>query len=270
MADLSTLRVAYERLRQPDYTGRNRCWPCTAVNLVIVALIGGVLTRRNTPLGLFSTAVGCLLVALRGYVVPGTPRFAPALIAPLPVDFAHGDDRVEPGTLGEDADPEALMGALLEAGVLEATGEDLHLDREFRDAWESRMADLRALPGEELADRAGAASGDDVEGQYHGERVLLAGGRDVWLTPAIAIAETAAAETLAEWSVPASLRAPAAEPLRTFLRRCPACGGDVAETTVRNCCGGPGGLYREPEQPVLACEACETVVFEFDEPVKDA
>jgi len=93
---------------------------------------------------------------------------------------------------------------------------------------------------------------------------LLAGGRDVRLSRAVAIAETAAVEALADRGVSEAVRAAAARPLRTFVRTCPTCGGDVSETTLRNCCGGPGSLYGTPERPVLACADCEAVVFEFD------
>jgi hypothetical protein len=266
MLELASLRREIERLHRAEYTGENRCWPCTVLNVALVLLVGLVTSRRNRPLGVLAVALGCALVSLRGYVVPGTPRFAPRLVDPLPVDFGYTiPEGVESGSLAADIDPETLMESLAEAGVLIVGEETLYLEETFRDDWEARMVELGELPGSELADRAAAASHEDVDGQFHDERVLLAGSRDVWLSPAIAIAETAAVETLGEWDVPEELRAPAAEPLRTFLRVCPVCSGEVRETTLRNCCGGPGGTQRFPERPVLACEACDTVVFEFDE-----
>jgi hypothetical protein len=270
---MSPPRRLVEELRRPAHTGRNRCWPCTLLNAFLVAAAATAAWRRNRTLGVSAAAVGCLLVYLRGYVVPGTPRFAPALVDPLPVEFGHGPDAgagPDPDSTGSDslaadsgADPEALLGALLEAGVVTADGEELYLEGSFRDDWEARMAELRGLSGEDLAARA-AAAGDDVEGEYHDGRVLLAGDRDVWLRPAVAVAETAAVETLAGRGLEADLRAPAAGPLRSFLRTCPVCGGDVVETTLRNCCGGPGGLRGRPERPVLACEACNAVVAGFE------
>lgn len=261
---MSTLRRLYRALRRPAYTGANRCWPCTALNAGLVAAAAAAVWRRNRPLGAAVAAVGALCVALRGYVVPGTPRFAPRLVAPLPFEFGHGPDDVDSGSLAADADPEALMAELLAAGVITADGEDLYLAASFREEWTARMAELRGLPGPALAERAAAASHEAVEGEYHDGRVLLAGGRDVWLRPAVAVAETAAVETLAGTDLPAALRAPAAGPLRTFLRTCPACGGRVLETTLRNCCGGPGGLRGRPERPVLACEDCDAVVAGFE------
>ena len=263
--------ASLRRYRRPADTGEHRCWPCTVLNLAIVAAVAVAVARRDRRIAALAGTVGGTLVWLRGYVVPGTPRFGPALADRLPVEFGHGPpDGVGSGSLTDTPDPEALVGALREAGVIVAEGEDLYLEGAFRAAWTDRMAALRALSREQLADRAAAAAPEPVEGSVHGEDVLLAGGRDVWLSTAVAIAETAAVETLTDRELPADLRAPAAEPLRTLLRTCPACGGDVVETTLRNCCGGPGGLHRHPERPVLACEACDAVVFEFDEPAGPA
>lgn len=268
-----------EAVRQPEYVGENRCWACTAVNVVLVALVAAAVSRRSRPLGLLAVAAGAALVALRGYAVPGTPGVAPRLVGRLPVDLAgvHGSRLASShGTASAalvdgasdapaEGDPEALLASLVEAGVVVPDGDELHLDDEFQAAWIDRIADLRELAGPALAERAAAASHADVEGSYHGGRVLLAGDRDVWVRRAVAIAETAAVETLGGWDVPGPVRTAAAEPLRTFLRACPACGGEVRETTLRRCCGGPGGLYGTPEWPVLACEACSTVIFEFEE-----
>ncbi|ELY94643.1 hypothetical protein C483_02890 [Natrialba hulunbeirensis JCM 10989] len=72
-----------DRLHQPEYTGDNRCLPCTAVNIVLAVLlsaIAAVLTWVGTgpvvalAVGavVFCCAVG--LIAVRGYLVPGTPE----------------------------------------------------------------------------------------------------------------------------------------------------------------------------------------------------
>ncbi|AZQ15607.1 hypothetical protein [Halorubrum sp. PV6] len=262
MTGFESLRRTAERLRRPEHTGENRCLPCTVLNTAIVGVAAIALSRRSRPLGVLALAVGLALVSLRGYVVPGTPRFAPALVDPLPVAFGHESPAgVESGSLADEGDPEAMMEALVEAGVIVPDGDQLYLDDDFRTAWEDRMADLRDRSGEELAVRTAAASHSSVEGEFHGERVLLAGDRDAWLSPAIAIAETAAVEALADRGISHELRVQAAEPLRTFARTCPVCAGRVTDTTLRNCCGGPGGVSGDPERPVRACAECNAVVF---------
>ncbi|MFO8114880.1 MAG: hypothetical protein R6U01_05880 [Halorubrum sp.] len=262
MIRFESLRRTADGLRRPEYTGENRCLPCTVLNAAIVGVAAFALSRRNRPLGFLALAAGAALISLRGYVVPGTPRFAPALVDPLPVAFGHESPTgVESGSLADDRDPEAMMTALVEAGVVEPDGDRLYLDDAFQTAFEDRMAELRDLPGEELAARTAAASHSSVEGEFHDERVLLAGDWDAWLSPAVAIAETAAVETLADQGISHDLRVQAAEPLRTFVSTCPVCGGDVTDTTLRNCCGGPGGVSGNPERPVRACADCDAVVF---------
>ncbi len=273
MSSIDSLARGIEAIRRPEYTGENRCSACTVVNAVIVALLGLALYRRRKPLGYLALAVGSALIYLRGYVVPGTPSFAPELVRPLPIDFEHDDpEGVGSGSLtgsDEDAEPtefdgEEIIDALARAGVIEAGEEELYLNESFREDWEARIEELGELEPDDLADRTAAASRHDVEGEVHGNRILLKGaGRDVWLSYPIANAEVAATETLANWDVDAEMRAAAAEPLRTFIELCPACGGHVRETTLRQCCGGPGSYQSRPGQLVLACEDCDTVLFEF-------
>lgn len=90
-------------LRRPEHTGENRCWPCTVVNLVILAAASAVLVPLSGLLSLLVAAVGLLLVGVRGYLIPGTPRFAPRIVARIPGGDAlfHGQDTPDPsGTLG--------------------------------------------------------------------------------------------------------------------------------------------------------------------------
>src|SRR6056297_222395 len=149
MTGFESLRRTADRLRRPEHTGENRCLPCTALNAAIVGVAAFALSRRNRPLGVLALAAGAALISLRGYVVPGTPRFAPALVDPLPVEFDHGPSAgvesgstadVESDSLADDRDPEATMAALVDADVIAPDGDQLYLDDAFRAAWEDRMA----------------------------------------------------------------------------------------------------------------------------------
>jgi uncharacterized protein with PIN domain len=257
-------------LRRPEYTGENRCRPCTVVNLGIIAAVGAVIAVwLGVEAALVVVVVGLAVLALRGYVVPGTPQFAPRIVESLPFDFGHTEPPRETEALSDtgdgtdDPDPEAVLESLVAAGVIEDDGEQLFLNDAFREDWTDRMATLRTADESELLARVEAASPAAVETQLHDSHVLLAGDRDVWVRHAVAIAETAAVETLADWELPVEIRAHAAQSLRNFLQTCPACGGPVRESTRQNCCGGPGSVYENPEHPVLACEDCETVVIEL-------
>lgn len=254
-------------VRRSEYTGENRCWPCTGLNLVIVAVVALAAGFIQPLLGVLTGSVCLVLIYLRGYVVPGTPRFGPQIAALLPIQFEHtGAESYESDSLAGDVDPEQLLNQLVEAGILRVDGEQLRLDRSFRDEWERRMAELREMSETELVTRTAAVVGDDVRGEVLDDRFLLTGdGRDTMLRPTVAIAETAAAETFAAYDVSERIRAPAAGPLKTFLRICPACGGSVQEMTIQNCCGGPGSIHSNPERPALVCSECETVVHVFRE-----
>lgn len=63
-----------DRLRQPGYTGENRCIPCTSVNVALAAASSALvakMTSRRLASTAFVTSLGAIY--LRGYLVPGTP-----------------------------------------------------------------------------------------------------------------------------------------------------------------------------------------------------
>lgn len=70
------------RFRQPEYTGENRCIPCTVANVVIGAVSSLVVGYAfAVTVGRFAWLVGAVVFAgsltaiwLRGYLVPGTPE----------------------------------------------------------------------------------------------------------------------------------------------------------------------------------------------------
>jgi hypothetical protein len=83
-----------DSVRDETYTGDNRCWPCTLVNIAIVGIVAVALAlRKRRLLGALVATVGLGVVYLRGYLVPYTPRFAPELVAasPLPDEWFHDD-----------------------------------------------------------------------------------------------------------------------------------------------------------------------------------
>ncbi|MFU8866600.1 hypothetical protein [Natronococcus sp.] len=63
-----------ERLRKPEYTGENRCTPCTVLNLAIAGAIGAAVARRSRLAGAAVVGASAAAIYLRGYLVPGTPE----------------------------------------------------------------------------------------------------------------------------------------------------------------------------------------------------
>jgi len=271
-----------DAVRRPEYTGDRRCWPCTVVNGILLVVASAAVGLFSPLLAVALFAVGVAVVALRGYLFPYTPQFAPRLVAALPVAgerFGHaglaadGGNEPTPGTLADDAvDGETVVAALLEAGVLGADDEALFLTDEAAARWETKMAALRDLSLDALGDAALAVSptaervetvsGDGDENEW----IVLSDEAgtvesEVWLSPAVAIAEVAAERAFAEDVPDPAVRLAAAEPLRMFLTSCPACGGEVVETTTASCCGGPENT--DGPQDVLACGACDAWLYEF-------
>jgi hypothetical protein len=68
------LRGVLDTLGQPEYTGENRCLPCTALNLAVAVGVAVVVGRRRRAVAGAWLAVAVALIALRGYLVPGTPE----------------------------------------------------------------------------------------------------------------------------------------------------------------------------------------------------
>lgn len=76
-----------ERFREPEYTGENRCMPCTVLNaalalaLTVAAAAFGPVTALVVFVGSFAS------IYFRGYLVPGTPeltkRYLPARVLAL-------------------------------------------------------------------------------------------------------------------------------------------------------------------------------------------
>lgn len=266
-----------DALRRPEYTGANRCLPCTVVNAVAVALASVAAALVSGPAALIVLVAGAALIYVRGYVVPGTPSFAPRLVRALGLapyfdhDARDGTgaraDRSSDDLAGAEhpagGDPAELLGAMLAAGVLrEGDDGDLYLADAFAEAWTNEMAALRGLDDDALAAETAEVVPFDAEGEPRFDGVSVEGeGRAVWLRPVHAVADVAAVRAMARVGVPESVRTPAASPLRLFLPECPACGGSLGETTVTDgCCGGTMNPSETPTRRVVACDGCGTAV----------
>lgn len=69
-----TSSSALDRLRQPAYTGENRCTPCTVVNLLLGAIVAIAVGLYAPAAGLIVGGLSVVVIYLRGYLVPGTPE----------------------------------------------------------------------------------------------------------------------------------------------------------------------------------------------------
>lgn len=266
------------KLKQPEYTGENRCMPCTVVNTVIAGVLSvavGVGTASSA-----STAAGAgvgggvflvslLAIYLRGYLVPGTPeltkQYFPVWLLKL---FGKGPAQAhshEHGGEHGELDPEAVLTSV---GALEEcqSGNDLCLTDSFRTAWHDEIervdtenvgreqllglldVDSGAVEYEEFGDAFRATVDDEVVGKWESEGAFLA--------------DLGAANVLAErhpdWEgLSLAEKSQLLNGMRLFVDTCPECGGvpEFDTETVESCCS-------THEVAAVSCQDCGARLFE--------
>lgn len=262
-----------ETLRQPEYTGENRCMPCTVVNTLIALVVSGAVAVAvgavSSPVagavgGVSVFLASLLSIYLRGYLVPGTPeltkRYFPSWLLAL-FDKPPG----EQVTVETDVDPET---ALVTAGALEAceNRDDLCLTEEFRESWYGEIDRIeRDSSGRDrLLELLGVSEGE-VSFEEYGEafRARVNGqvvGR--WESEAAFFADLGAARALEgrveNWeALSVQARSQLLSGLRLFIDHCPNCGGtpDFGTDTVESCCS-------THEVAAVSCGECNARFFE--------
>jgi hypothetical protein len=282
-------------LARPEYTGENRCWPCTVLNVVLLAAASVTVAALWPAAGLAVAAIGVALIAARGYLLPYTPVVAPRLAAALPGDLfvhdsvpagEHGgpvgdatggrdadsspDERAGPATLADatEADGESVLDSLVDAGVLRLSGADVVLDGAFEDRWYAEMGALADASPAALADAAAAVAPGDPDARTEAPRdrsyiVLSEGTGESWLRRPVAVVEVAAARALDD-PLPAERRAVAAHALGIFLETCPVCGTAIEEAPAGGCCGPPRTDAEGRPLTALVCPDCRAQFAEFE------
>ncbi|ELY55555.1 hypothetical protein [Natronolimnohabitans innermongolicus] len=100
-----------DELKQPEYTGENRCEPCTILNLAIAAIVGSLIARKTKLGGLLAVGFSIALIYLRGYLVPGTPTLTKRYLPPAVLRWFGKEPEPElaSGLGGIDADGTASV-----------------------------------------------------------------------------------------------------------------------------------------------------------------
>jgi hypothetical protein len=132
-----------DRLRQPEYTGENRCTPCTAVNVAIVAVAGTLVAKaKSRALGTAAFGVSLGTIYLRGYLVPGTPQLTKRYLPDRVLRWFEKEPAPAPVHEHDDLDPERV---LLDAGTVTPceNDTDLCLTDEFRSEWHDQVRAVR-------------------------------------------------------------------------------------------------------------------------------
>jgi len=260
------MSFSVHRFRQPEYTGENRCVPCTIVNLVIAAVGSGAVALVSPPAAVVVFAVSVAAIYLRGYLVPGTPALTKRYFPDSVLKLFDKHETPDSPTIGDDADIESF---LLEVDAVEECrdGADLCLTDGFHEAWYDRIERQR-----DRDDRGVVAlfEGLDIDP----ERVRVESYGDAyeafiddtrvgqWESRAAYLADLAADSELRErhpgWhQLGFDARTEVLGSLRLWLERCPSCDGPVSlgEDTVESCC-------RSIDVIAATCEECGARVFE--------
>lgn len=254
-----SVRSLVDALRDPVYTGANRCWPCTAVNLTLVALGAAVVGALAAAAGVVVAGLGVAAVWLRGYVVPGTPTLTRRY---LPAAVLARFGKAPGGTAPPTGDPTERLSAL---GVLQ--DDEPRLTRTFRDRWADTAG---SLAGDERAVRRAAGEAlavppADVTVETDGDGVSLVVGGDwvgQWPSRPALVADLSTELALSGrgWAgIERTERADLAARVRALAERCPVCDSPtrVSEDTVESCCGSA-------EVVAVTCPGCSARLAEFD------
>ena len=266
------------RYQNPEYTGANRCVPCTITNVAIAALGSLALAAVAPLLGVAALGVALLTIYLRGYLVPGTPTFTRRY---FPDWLLAVFDKADLAPASVDVEK-----TLVAAGVLHDEAADLVLDTRFTAAWAERMddvdaerdglsdADANRLDAVELAALTDLDP-DALDLQRYGEAVVATLDTERigrWESRPAFVADVAAARELDDWvprwrSIPLAARSELLGALRLFLERCPDCDAELTldHDVVRSCC-------RERDVIAMSCSGCGARLLEagFDVSVLDA
>lgn len=241
--------------RRSEYTGDDRCLPCTATNVFIAVVLGGGLlvagawigaTTVGALAGLCVFVVSLLVIYLRGYLFPGTPtltrRYFPGWLLRVFGKASKQPTAVDLNT-DDGADPEGMLST---DGVLEASsdGDGLGLTDEFRTEWTRAVDEATGIGREELSDVLDT-SGDvdleewgDVFRMYVDDQMV-----GKWRSRAAFVADVASKNVLSDRSerwdgLSVDERARVLDRLRTYAETCPGCGGTTegSTETVEGCC----------------------------------
>ncbi|MFC7078884.1 hypothetical protein [Halorussus caseinilyticus] len=254
--------------RQPEYTGENRCTPCTIVNVFIAVVLSGLVSAALTFAGgLVVFTLSLLSIYYRGYLVPGTPaltkRYFPDWVL---AKFDKLEDET-PEISEEERDPEEV---LADAGAVEPCAEmdDLCLSESFREAWYDNMESIKADETEK-SDLSAVLDVDEEKLSFEEhEEALVAeydnGRLGQWESRAALVADLAAAKLLEnrydDWeSLTVTNQSRVLSGLRIFLDACPDCGGDIAmeQETVESCC-------RTMDVVAVSCSECDSRILEVE------
>lgn len=267
-----------DRVRQPEYTGENRCLPCTVLNVSIAAIVTVGIAFVSPPVSAVFFVAALVVIYLRGYIIPGTPtitqRYFPDRVLrwfdKLPEDEQRRD--VETYSNASDTEIDQVGDLLLSTGAVEECVEedDLCLTETFERAWWRRIGQVR--DEERAVDRLAAILELDPDelaiGEQNGRFDITYEDQRIggWISRAAFLADLAVEPTLAEWvpeweSLDNRQRTKLIASMRVFLEECPSCEATLepVENTIKSCCSS------NVVKVTVECPDCGDLVFDGTE-----
>ncbi len=274
-------------LRREEFTGENRCIPCTLVNIGIALVLSLAVAVVMVELAVIVFGLSLLAIYLRGYLVPGTPkltkRYLPDRVLKLfdkhPVEEASPEQEWD--TLQKIAEyrehavePEEFLQEISAIEPCDRETEFCYTD-EFETRVTTQVNELSDRTDGQIAEEFGitpAMLGDIYEVDESEitveprEYPAIKIGRRIrkWPTSealALDVAlNRALGEQSAEWqTVPQRQRIEILEALRALAEQCPGCGGRIerSEGSVESCCV-------EYEVISIRCQDCGVHLRELD------
>lgn len=280
---IGLFRSVYNTLQNPQYTGKNRCTPCTVANMAISAGLTMLVWRKSKIGGIFTLVATSVMVYLRGYLVPGTPeltkRYLPDQVLKQfehhePVSMAQTPDSTTSTDTASNPTEERInpVEVLNAMGILddEDAEHDASLSIEAQEDWQDRVSGLSTerVNAEELAEALGLPE-KDWELKKEGGGYLLESSEDAagpWPSQGAVMADIATADwfndTQPVWhDIPSSERLVLLRSMRVFLDEHPTTGAPicVSEDVVESCCRSTN---------VIAYECSETGQRLLEQPIE--
>jgi len=254
------------RYKKSNYTGENRCIPCTIVNVTISAIATVVLSLIIDPVfGVGFASISLVLIYFWGYLVPGTPTITKRY---FPDWVLSKFDKLEEGQTespDKSGNPEI---ALRNINVIESCEniEDVCLTDPFNEKWQSSIEKLDTVD-----DREGHLSEifnvepDNLSFVEYENAIVAQSGEErlgQWESRPALLADLASARVLRDqhpnWdNLSAIEQSQILSSLRLFLKSCPSCGGKITRgsDTVESCC-------RTMDVVAVNCISCNARLLE--------
>lgn len=260
-------------LRDPRYTGANRCLKCTILNVLLVFVVALLVSglAGNAVFGGVIAVLSLGMIYFRGYLIPRTPQFTKRYVPHDVLSWFGTNQRPRFGT--DRTSERSIESILLEAGVIRPGDEDLYLDSAFQRRWRDRIQQHRGdenftrmlqtiggFGGVDPEDVTVSPRGDSFVADVDGVRI------GQWVSRGAFLADVAAAGEMetryAGWdSLTFDERAAVLGGLRIWLNWCPLCDGRVTlgMESVESCC-------RMTDVVAGSCGDCGRRLFEVDSP----